>query len=108
MSTLEPEDVGCGIARGRILPAGAAFGKFEGRARVGTRPGRVPLVGDRDLFREIQSDGPAAKSGSAAVGYAHVHLEKGAACIRRRRRTGVRGKCLIAQHEAGQEHADLD
>ena len=104
MVTLDAEYVGGRLTRGGQLPT-AAVGELEAGAGVGAGAGRVPLSGHRDLLREVQGYGPAAKSSRAAIGYGNVYLEEGAARVRRRRRTGVCSKCLIAQHKAGQQHS---
>src|ERR1051326_4797189 len=96
MVTLCTEGVDRCLTRGRQLPC-AAIGKLETRARASRPTHRVKCGGQSDCLREVQGYGPAAKSSRTAVGYAHVHLEEGAARVRRRRRTGVRSECLIAQ-----------
>ena len=107
MGALETESVAYSLARGRQL-VGTAVGELETRARVGAGPGYVPLITHRNLFRKIQRNRPTAQCSSAAVGYAHVHLKVSARGIGRRCRTSVRGKCVIAQQQAGQQHSKFD
>jgi hypothetical protein len=107
MIALQTEGVGRRLTGRRQLPA-AAVGELEAGAGVGAGAGGVPLSGHRDLLREVQGNGPAAKSSCSAVGNGNVHLEEGAARVRRRCRTGVRGECLISQHKAGQQHSQFD
>jgi hypothetical protein len=93
MRTLEAEHVVGGGARSRELPA-AAVGELEARARIGAGArAHVPLVGDRDLFREGESHRPAGQRGGAGVGDAHVQLEL-ISTAGLRRRTTVRRECL--------------
>jgi hypothetical protein len=109
MSTLEAEDVACRLARGRQLPA-VLVGELPGRAGsvVGRRARHIPLADRCDGFREVQRDRPAAQRSGAGVGNADVHLEEATSGIGRRRSTAVCGKCLIAQQQAEQQHAQFD
>ena len=97
MSTLHAEGIGRRLTRSRQLPA-AAVGELEARARIGAGArAHVPLVGDRDLFREGEGHRPAGQRGGAGVGHTHVQLE---GCTRRvgcRERTAVRRECLPVQ-----------
>ena len=107
MIALHAEDIRGGLTGRRKLPA-AAIGELERSAGVGAAARRVPLVGDRDLLREIQRDCPAAQRRRAAVRYAHVHLEESASRVGRRRRTGIGGKCGAARQQAGQQQRRSD
>lgn len=106
MSTLETENI-AGTAREWVLPPGAAFGKTEGRAWAGSSgQGRVPIVGYRDLLREDHRHYKGiAKPCGAVIGDMHIHLEGGASGIDGHDRTAVRGECLIAQQQAGQQYS---
>ena len=108
MVTLEAEYIAERGAGLRQLPA-AAVGELEARARIGARASsHVPLIGYRDLLGKIECHRPAAERSGAGVGYAHVQLERRTARIGRDSRTAVRGKCLIAQQQAGQQHSILN
>jgi hypothetical protein len=109
MSALEAE-VGLDviIARVRKLP-GAAVGKLERRAWIGAGTSAdIPLVGDRDLLGESYRHGPAAQWGGAGIEDTHVYLEGGSVGIGRRGSTAVRGECLIAQQQAGQQYPQFE
>jgi hypothetical protein len=97
MIALDAEHItGC-LARSRKLPA-AAVGELMRRAGIGAgTAGHVPLIGNRDCFREVQCHCPAAERGGAGIGYAHIHLKESTPGIRRRSRTGIRGECLAAR-----------
>jgi hypothetical protein len=97
MITLDAEHITGGLTRGRELPA-ATVGELMRRAGIGAgTAGHVPLIGNRDCFREVQRYRPAAERGGAGIGNAHIHLKESTPGIRRRRRTGVRGKNLAAR-----------
>ena len=105
MAALEAEHIAGSLTRARELPA-AAVGELESRAGIGpgARP-NVPLVGHCHLLRKIQRHRPAAERGAAGIGNRYVHLEGSTRRIGRRSCTGVRGECLIAQQQAGQQHS---
>jgi hypothetical protein len=104
MIALEAEDVARRLARSRQLP-GTAVGELEAGAGIGAAAAaHVPLVGHRHLFREVQRHCPAGKRRGTGVGDAHVHLEERTARVGRRCRATVRGKCMIAQQQAGQQN----
>ena len=107
MTALEAEDVGRRLARGRQLPA-VLVRKLERRAGVGARARRIPLADDRYRFREGQRHRPRAQCRGAGVGDRNVHLEEGSSGIGRGRRTAVRGECLIAQQQAGQQYCKFN
>ena len=98
MIALEAEHI-CGRLAGRRQLPATAVGELEAGARIGPGAGRVPLIGHRDLLRKVQGDSPATECGGAAVGDGNVHLEEGAARVRRRRRARVRGVSAVADED---------
>ncbi len=107
MITLETEDIGRSLARGRQLPA-ATIGELERRAGVGACPCHIPLIGSSNLFRESQRYGPTTQRSSAGIGHAHVYLKECTAGIGRRRCAAVRTECLATKQQAGQQQSILN
>jgi hypothetical protein len=103
--TLDAEHIAGSLARSRKLPT-ATVGELMRRAGIGTgTAGHVPLIGNRDCFREVQRHCPAAERGGAGIGHTHVHLTESTPGIRWCCRTGIRGECLAARQQTGQQHS---